>query len=399
MGTHNHFAGHINGRGLASTRRTGSRHEDGGNTHASLSVGLSVIQPTLFPCYVPARCMTWQQNTTGTNTFMKHTTKHTKKTEEGPQNASASGTLRIGRMVIPPALKAKAEEIFTAQPAIANYLGGSPKTTKLSAEAFNICALYEVFQFAHADIPIISEAELAAKEAEVRRELTATDGKSPLSVWASALNEETEKLTSVGAVEPVSDITSALIKEVTVINCLVTKLNATTKQSQQILMKLDDPAAFNLVVEGRADLTKLKKHILTGGGKGFFRNEILAQLVPRGLCKDLLTRGTFIPGQDAILLPEQRKPANRQNRRQRSPRKRAERWIGFGLKEGIWGVSSWLVHNNKILETRRPEELYFGMPLNRPFCAFLNKLDAKFPKAEAKAQNVALMEIKAPPAE
>ena len=36
------------GRGLASKRRTGSRHEDGGNTHASLSDGLSVIQPMLF---------------------------------------------------------------------------------------------------------------------------------------------------------------------------------------------------------------------------------------------------------------------------------------------------------------------------------------------------------------
>jgi hypothetical protein len=122
-------------------------------------------------------------------------------------------------------------------------------------------------------------------------------------------------------------------------------------------------------------------------------HELLAHQVPQGLCKDLIAKGQFIPGENAILMRKQ-KPTNRQHAKQRAARKPAEQWIGFGLDGGIWRVRLWRVRNNTIRETRRPPEMYYGMPLNRPFTAFLDKLKAKSP--QAKARNTALLKSQAP---
>jgi hypothetical protein len=160
---------------------------------------------------------------------MKRKTKHPTKSNQNPKTLTESGKLKVRRMVIPAALKAKADEIFAAQPAIAKYIRGSHTTAKLSAVEFVVCAFYEALQVYCADIPIISEAELQAKEPAIRRELKAA---TEAPIWASAHDDTIAQLISVGAVEPVSDRTSALIKVHAVTECLAPTLNALTEQSQ-----------------------------------------------------------------------------------------------------------------------------------------------------------------------
>ena len=110
-------------------------------------------------------------------------------------------------------LKAQANVIFATQPAIAHYLAGPPSAVRLSVEQFLFCLAYEYLQALHADIPIVSEAELQVKEAAVRAELTtATQAQMPAPKWMLDNDEKIALLSSAGAVEPVVDKTAVMIK-------------------------------------------------------------------------------------------------------------------------------------------------------------------------------------------
>jgi len=112
----------------------------------------------------------------------------------------------------------------------------------------------------------------------------------------------------------------------------------------------------------------------------------MAPQVPPGLCKNLLANGTFIAGRDVVLVQMQLRACH-ENAAKLARRKGVELWTGFGLEGGVWRVHSWCVEAKRILETTLVHELYYGVPVHKPFHEFLLKLKSKRHKAEVKAKS------------
>jgi hypothetical protein len=316
---------------------------------------------------------------------MKRKTKSTTKTAKGLKTVSESGTQKSRRMLLPAELRAKADEIFATQPAIAKYIRGPQTAAKLSAEEFLVCLTYEYLEDQLTDLPIVTAADLQAKEAAVRAELNAIpDSKLSAPDWATCKDDTIAMLCRVGVVEPVSEKTAAITKLQAVTACLLESFKQ-NKRRAPAAQKFFDKSAFALKVEGRRDLTELKKRILKKGGQHFQRNAWIAPQVPPGCCKRLLIDGRFIAGSDAIL-HRMRMRGCHENARRLASRKGVELWTGFGLLEGCWRVHSWCVEAKRVVETTMLHELYYGIPVRQPFHDFFTKILERFGKPAANAK-------------
>jgi len=124
-----------------------------------------------------------------------------------------------------------------------------------------------------------------------------------------------------------------------------------------------EEAEWALKVQGRNDLTALKKHLLAKGGSRFQRNSHLAAECDANATAYLIKCGQFFHGKGALLKRMNISDCH-QNSARLALKAGIEWWTGLALsKDGIWRIHSWCVKGAKIIETTEPRTLYFGVPL------------------------------------
>jgi hypothetical protein len=268
-------------------------------------------------------------------------------------------------------LQEQVKQVFALQPHIAQYIPGSG-STPVSAEALVFCYLHENRSFYYGAPPLVSADNLLASEASVRADLA----ESPLGVQG-APREETNpipiyldlfRVSGLGWAP--SDRQAAIIRLLAASQCLLLPQQLNPQLNPGAGHQVPDDSVWELEVEGRPDLTALKKHILTHGGKRFQSDDFIAAEITPDQTAHLMKKGTFRSGKGAQLI-QQEKSKCHENAFLLAHDEGMELWTGFALIEGIWRVHSWCVRNNQIIETAVLQEQYFGVHFPLPFSKLL----------------------------
>jgi hypothetical protein len=258
------------------------------------------------------------------------------------------------------------------KPALAEYLclreGG------VSFDQFLACLYLE--QRHIDDLGDLTRDDIASAEAVIRAEVAApkyADSQTILhSEFAPAVF--VNLCSSQAITKPPTDPERTLIRYLTVIKCADAH-----RRSMEALLKAnalkDNPSVWNLKVEGRPDLTQLKQHLLKRAGESFQRSDWVAPQISERLCKELLSKGAFLAGNDVTFFKMEKSECH-ENSKQLAAKTGAEWWLGFALSEDAWRVHSWCVKGDLIFETTAHRDLYFGVPIQHPFEDFLNAMTA-----------------------
>jgi hypothetical protein len=132
---------------------------------------------------------------------------------------------------------------------------------------------------------------------------------------------------------------------------------------------------WDLDVQGRPDITELKKRLLARGGKSFEPNYVLATEIRSDLAAQLLKDGRFWPAGGCKLIPMQEGQCH-ENVKLLASHEGIEVWTGLALSFSQWVLHSWCIHEDKVLETTMVRHEYFGIHFPMPFMKLIAALKA-----------------------
>ena len=274
-------------------------------------------------------------------------------------------------------LAEQVERLLTFQPQVADYIRGPDRSASVSAEAVVACYFIESTTWQYGTRPLVKAADIKAAEIAVRNELTGRQEREPRSTLPllAVLPDLFETCCNGGFRMNSPDEPTAAIRLDALIGCLMpAELRG---QEATAVTDTDEKyhSPWDLDVQGRPDITELKRRLLTRGGRCFEPNYVLATAIQSDFAAQLLQDGRFWPAVGCKLVPMEERECHG-NVRLLAGREGIEVWTGLALSCSQWVLHSWCIHGDTVLETTTLRQEYFGIHFPMPFVKLIAELKA-----------------------